>query len=103
MTDTDPAEAMMNAAVVAAIRHACKEGLGFNCAFIDDDINVLIGLAQRAVLAGLDADCKTDMRRRFSEATEPNRPAHETALGFTIRKRSATKSSRARVGCGERR
>ena len=45
---------------------------------------VLVGLAQRAVLAGLASDCQPDMQRRFSEAAEKHREEHEKSLGRKI-------------------
>ena len=74
----------IEAGAVDACRRWAKEGLGFNCTFVDDDMKVIIGLAQRAVLAGLDADAGSDLRRRFREASEPHRADHEKALGFSI-------------------
>lgn len=67
----------------AVINTRCwaDEGLGFNCTFVDDDMRVIVGLAQRAVLAGLASDFKPDMQRRFKEAAEKHREAHERALG----------------------
>src|SRR5262245_36161839 len=50
------------------MRQWCKEGLGFNCTFVDDDMKVIVGLAQRAVLAGLATDFDADMQKRFSGA-----------------------------------
>ena len=69
---------------VDACRRWTKEGLGFNCTFVDDDIKVIVGLAQRAVLAGLDSDAQPDMQRRFREAAEKHRGVHEKALGRSI-------------------
>jgi hypothetical protein len=63
-----------------ACRVAAKEGLGFNCTFVDDDVKVLVGLAQRAVLAGLASDFSDDMQQRMKAAAEPNRKDHEAAL-----------------------
>ena len=77
--------AALNAdAVVAIVRDCAYHGLGFNCAFLDDDMAVIIGLAQRAVLAGLDTDYKPAMRRRFAGAAEKRRTDHETSLGRKI-------------------
>jgi len=69
---------------VEACRRWAKEGLGFNCTFVDDDMRVIVGLAQRAVLAGLASDAKPDMQRRFREAAEPHRAEHEKQLGWPI-------------------
>jgi hypothetical protein len=49
-------------------------------------MKVLIGLAQRAVLAGLASDFPPDMQDRFSCASEKHRADHEKCLGFPIRK-----------------
>ncbi len=69
---------------VHAMREWAKLGLGFNCTFVDDDMKVIVGLAQRAVLAGLASDFTPDMQRRFSEAAEQHRGDHETSLGRAI-------------------
>lgn len=86
MTQTTDRE--FNSDAIHIIREACLAGLGFNCTFVDDDMRVLIGLAQRAVLAGLAADCTPDMQRRFQEAAEKFRENHENALGFKINKQA---------------
>ena len=70
--------------VVCEIRRCADEGLGFNCTFVDDDMRVIVGLAQRAVLAGLVSDFTADMQRRFTTAAEKHRADHEKALGFEI-------------------
>jgi len=80
--------AQLNADVVGIMRDRVNEGLGFNCTFVDDDMNVLVRLAQRAVLAGLVTDAQPDMQRRFSDAAEKRREAHEKALGRAIQKQS---------------
>lgn len=72
------------AGAVAACRRWADEGLGFNCTFVDDDMKVIVGLAQRAVLAGLDSDFSPAMRQRFSEAAEKHREGHEKSLGRQI-------------------
>ena len=69
---------------VEACRRWAKEGLGFNCTFVDDDAKVMVGLAQRAVLAGLASDFDDKMRQRLSEAAEKHREAHENSLGRPI-------------------
>ena len=74
----------LNAGAVDACRQWAKEGLGFNCTFVDDDMRVIVGLAQRAVLAGLASDAQPDMQRRFKEAAEKHRADHEAALGRKI-------------------
>ena len=70
---------------VDAMRRWAKEGLGFNCTFVDDDMKVIVGLAQRAVLAGLASDFSDDMRRRFTAAAERDRASHEASLGHPIK------------------
>lgn len=70
---------------VHAIREWAKKGLGFNCTFVDDDMKLIVGLAQRAVLAGLATDAQPDMQRRFREAAEPWRAAHEKTLGRELK------------------
>ncbi len=74
----------LNGMAIREMRRIVKEGLGFNCSFVDDDAMVLVGLAQRAVLAGLASDCKPDMQKRFSDAAEKHRAAHESALGRSL-------------------
>jgi hypothetical protein len=71
---------------VFIIREMAKEGLGFNAAFVDDDMRVLVGLAQRAVLAGLDSDMKESTQTRMRKAAEECRAAHEASLGRPITK-----------------
>lgn len=66
---------------VSIMRERCKDGLGMNCTFVDDDMNLLVALAQRAVLAGLASDAKPDTLRRMVEASEKCREGHEKALG----------------------
>ena len=78
MTDDWSAES------VALMRETAMSGLGFNCAFVDDDMRVLVGLAQRAVLAGLASDMTSDMQRRMTESAEKVRAAHEAVLGRPI-------------------
>lgn len=72
------------AGAVDAMRHWAMEGLGFNCTFVDDDMRVVVGLAQRAVLAGLAIDFSPDMQKRFSEAAEKHRASHENSLGRAL-------------------
>lgn len=69
---------------VSIMRAKCREWLGFNCTFVDDDMRVICGLAQRAVLAGLASDFSDSMQRRFTEAAEKHRAEHERALGYPI-------------------
>lgn len=73
---------------IGIMRDTCSAGLGFDCTFVDDDMRVLVGLSQRAVLAGLNADMQTDMQLRMGKASEPFRNAHERALGFPLLKRT---------------
>lgn len=70
----------LHAGAVDAMRQWAEEGLGFNCTFVDDDMKVIVGLAQRAVLAGLASDFSPDMQRRFTEAAEKHRDAHAHVL-----------------------
>lgn len=74
---------ILDADVVHVVR-AAASGLGFNATFVDDDMKVIVGLAQRAVLAGLIGDAKPDMQERFTAAAEQHRGAHEKALGYGI-------------------
>jgi hypothetical protein len=74
----------LNADAVSACRRWADEGLGFNCTFVDDDMRVLVGLAQRAVLAGLASDFDAGMQKRFSDAAEKHRADHERTLGRPI-------------------
>lgn len=74
----------IEAGAVEAMRRWAKEGLGFNCTFVDDDMRVIVGLAQRAVMAGLASDFAPDMQKRFLEAAEKHRADHEASLGYAI-------------------
>lgn len=74
----------LHAGAVDAMRRWAEDGLGFNCTFVDDDLRVIVGLAQRAVLAGLAADFSADMQSRFATASEKHRASHERSLGFKI-------------------
>lgn len=76
--------AEINAGAVHAMREWAMNGLGFNCTFVDDDMKVIVGLAQRAVLAGLASDFSEDMQRRFHIAAEKHRADHESSLGFGL-------------------
>ena len=69
---------------VAACRRWTREGLGFNCTFVDDDMRVIVGLAQRAVLAGLASDFEPDMQRRFMDASRRHRATHERSLKLRL-------------------
>ena len=71
----------LNADAVSIMRETADKGLGFNCTFVDDDMKVLVGLAQRAVLAGLASDMTPDMQDRMRKAAEVYRGQHEHALG----------------------
>ena len=66
---------------VRACREWTDEGLGMNCTFVDDDMRLMVGLAQRAILAGLASDAKPDTLKRMMGAAEPHRASHEKALG----------------------
>lgn len=85
MSECKRGDCSLSAAAVSIMRERCFDGLGINCTFVDDDMNLLVALAQRAVLAGLDADANPDTQRRMREASERVREGHETALGFSIR------------------
>jgi hypothetical protein len=76
----------LNEEALDACRRIVRDGLGFSATFVDDGIKVLVGLAQRAVLAGLASDCEPDMQRRFSNAAEKHRAEHESALGYLIKR-----------------
>jgi hypothetical protein len=78
---------MLSDAAVATMRRSAKEGLGFNCTFVDDDMNLLVGLAQRAVLAGLITDLDPKMQARFKRAASKYRGIHERALGYELKLR----------------
>lgn len=69
---------------VHAVREVAREGLGFNATFVDDDMKIIVGLAQRAVLAGLASDCHPPTLARFQAASEKWRDGHEKALGRPI-------------------
>jgi hypothetical protein len=83
ITDLDTVE--LNEEALGECRRIVREGLGFSTTFVDDGIKVLVGLAQRAVLAGLASDCGPDMQRRFLDAAEKHREEHESALGYLIK------------------
>lgn len=80
----DDQYADLHAGAVDAMRRWAKEGLNFNCTFVDDDMRVIVGLAQRAVLAGLASDFTPGMQKRLSEASERHRESHEKSLGRAI-------------------
>lgn len=69
---------------VHIMRETCANGLGMNCTFVDDEMTLLVGLAQRAVLGGLATDAQPDTLKRMMGAAEPHRAAHERALGRPI-------------------
>jgi hypothetical protein len=71
---------------IRVIRRCVRDGLGFNCGFVDDDVRVAVTLAQRAVLAGLASDLTDDMKNRMTAASEKQREAHEKELGRSIPK-----------------
>lgn len=68
---------------VAAMQRMAAEAPGG--ALIDDDTVVLVGLAQRAILAGLASDFSPDMQQKFRESAEKHRAAHEESLGRKIK------------------
>lgn len=70
--------------VIHEIRRIAKEATGGNCTFVDDDVRLLAGLAQRAVLAGLAGDATVFMQKRLTEVAEAFREGHEKALGEAI-------------------
>lgn len=76
----------LSADAVDACRRWAAEGLDFNCTFVDDDMRVMVGLAQRAVLAGLASDFDAGMQKRFSDAAERHRDSHEASLGRPIQR-----------------
>lgn len=80
-------DAILDADAVRIMRDRAREGLGMNCTFVDDDMNLLVALAQRAVLAGLAIDARPHSLRQMEEAASKHRKGHETALGFKIRRR----------------
>lgn len=77
-------DADLSHGAVLAMRRWAKEGLGFNSTFVDDEMRVAVGLAQRAILAGLASDFNPNMQRRFLEAAEQQRAVHEKSLGRQI-------------------
>lgn len=72
------------AGAVDMMRATALYGLGFNCTFVDDDMKILVALAQRAVLAGLASDFTPDIQKLFSATAERFRKDHEHALGREI-------------------
>lgn len=66
--------------VVDTIRMIVRQGLGFNSTFVDDDVRVAVGLAQRAVLVGLASDFSADMQKRMMEASGRCRVDHAKSL-----------------------
>jgi hypothetical protein len=75
----------LNEEALGECRRIVHDGLGLSTTFVDDGIKVLVGLAQRAVLAGLASDCEPYMQRRFLDAAEKHREEHESALGYLIK------------------
>ena len=69
---------------VSIMRNTVKNGLGMNCTFVDDDMKLLVTLAQRAVLAGLAEDADPKSLVRMKKASEPWRSAHERILGLKL-------------------
>ena len=69
---------------VHIMRETCATGLGMNCTFVDDEMTLLVGLAQRAVLGGLATDAQPDTLKRMMNAAEPHRATHEKSLGRPI-------------------
>lgn len=65
---------------VHAVREVVREGLGFNTTFVDDDVRIAGGLAQRAVLCGLANDFDPDMQKRMAEAAEQHRASNADAI-----------------------
>lgn len=78
-------DADLNGEAIMGMRQVVMDGLGVNCTFVDDNVRLIVALAQRAILAGLDSDVSDDMRKRFSAAAESARADHESALGYKIR------------------
>ncbi len=71
------------------IRVASKERLGGNCTYVDDDLQVLCILAQRAVLANLHSTKDPKTRKHMEEAAEAHRANHESDLGYPIIRQEA--------------
>lgn len=69
---------------VHAMREWASKGLDFNCTFVDDDMMLIVGLAQRAILAGLAEDCDPSTLGRMKARSEEYRQMHEDSLGFPI-------------------
>jgi hypothetical protein len=74
----------LSAGAVHAMREAAKTGLNMNCTFVDDEVRLIVGLAQRAILAGLAADAEPATLKRMQEHVETYRAGHEASLGFAI-------------------
>lgn len=83
---------------VSLMRDTCEEGLGFNCAFVDDEMKVLVNLSQRAVLAGLASDAHPATLTRMVAASEKRRAEHEAALGQPFASREAQTENLNTVG-----
>ena len=74
----------LEAGATVAMRRWCERGLDWNCTFVDDDMRLVVGLAQRAVLAGLATDFPVETQERFRAAAEKARAEHEASLGRQI-------------------
>lgn len=70
---------------VYIMREACRTGLDFNCTFVDDEMRLLVALAQRAILAGLAKDADPKTLARMIVRAEENRAGHELVLGGPIK------------------
>jgi hypothetical protein len=90
MSETDAIGEMaaeLNSEALGIIRQTANEMLGGNCTFVDDDMKLACHLAQRAVLAGLHGDIKSEgLRQNLERAAEAHRARHEEALGRPIQR-----------------
>lgn len=74
----------LSVGAVCAMREHTKAGLNMNCTFVDDEVRLLVALAQRAILVGVAEDAHPGTLRRMKEHVEQFRADHEAALGFPL-------------------
>lgn len=65
---------------LAKANYAYTDQLGLPGGFTEDNLSLLVSLAQRAVIAGLATDTKDDVLVRLRAAAGPTKEAHERAL-----------------------
>lgn len=81
----DNSRLMIAEAAIDACRKVVREGLGVESSWVDNNARLVVALAQRAVLAGLDTDGDPETVRKMSLAAEVSRYTHEKALGRELK------------------